>query len=148
MSANVDLNYDPQAIVKEKQRRRSAGECARSADPSDPVSLANAVVADQATSFQRGLFGQTSVPGIEEAVVNPSRWSRVFVGAWRKTAPIHLLECLVALAGFVDCLNDDVTSHGKDVISIGDNLAEVCCTSGGRARDAGLNALCRRACVV
>ena len=78
MPANVDLIYDRLAIVKEKQRGRTADKYARSADPSDPFSLANAFVADQATSFQRGLYKRTSIPGIEEAVVDSSRWTWVF----------------------------------------------------------------------
>ena len=109
----------------------------------DGEALGNMLEAQTQVTQSASLMLSLSIK--RQASSGASSWSRVFVGAWYKTAPIHLLECRIALAAFVDCLNDDATSHGKDVILIEDNLAEVCCTSGGRVRDAGLNALFRRA---
>ncbi|CAK0845014.1 unnamed protein product [Prorocentrum cordatum] len=81
---------------------------------------------------------------VPDSLVDPRDWSLIVEGAWRRGAPIHLLEGRIALGGLrraarqVDC-------HGSRVLSLGDNMSELLSIEKGRAVDLGLACLCRRA---
>ncbi|CAK0895895.1 unnamed protein product [Prorocentrum cordatum] len=81
---------------------------------------------------------------VPDSLVDPRDWSLIVEGAWRRAAPIHLLEGRIALGGLrhaawqVDC-------HGSRVLSLGDNMSELLSVEKGRAVDHGLACLCRRA---
>ena len=71
-------------------------------------------------------------------------WQRVEVGAWKEhKRPIHILEAWKSLDGFVDA--SSYGRRGFEQPSLGDNMPEVLATDtgGGRARDRGLNTVCR-----
>jgi hypothetical protein len=91
-----------------------------------------------------GLFGAEYVPPIPDAVRGSSQWRRLAVRAWSSHAAIHCLEArarLLRLSFFAT-----VTCHWNiEIVSIGDNKAEVLATGSGRARDAELNVTGRRA---
>ena len=85
-----------------------------------------------------------AIPPVGDDVFEAGRWRRVRLGSWRKEGAIHMKEARTSLMGLSDAARDpDV--HGSIVLSFGDNAGEVLATERGRARDFGLNAICRRA---
>eukprot|EP00973_Karenia_brevis_P061776 8590553-Karenia_brevis.AAC.1 len=71
------------------------------------------------------------------------KWGLVVEGAWRSSAPIHTLEGRIALAGLRRA-SRSLDNHGKRVLSLGDNMAELLATEKGRADDYSLRCLCAR----
>ena len=91
-----------------------------------------------------GLFGAVSVPPLPDFVVDPSRWERLLVGAWRQSGRIHNLEARTSLVALSHAAGTPEL-WGKQVLCIGDNEAEILATENGRAKDRELNSVCRRA---
>ncbi|CAK0868029.1 unnamed protein product, partial [Prorocentrum cordatum] len=84
---------------------------------------------------------------IPDELVAPEAWSLVVEGAWRTRAPIHILEARIALAGLRHA-SRSLECHGRRVLSLGDNMAEVLSTEKGRAVDVGLGSVCRRSAAI
>ncbi|CAK0861426.1 unnamed protein product [Prorocentrum cordatum] len=84
---------------------------------------------------------------IPDELVAPDAWSLVVEGAWRTRAPIHILEARIALAGLRHA-SRSLECHGRRVLSLGDNMAEVLSTEKGRAVDVGLGSVCRRSAAI
>jgi len=158
---SFDLVMD--AAVDEDERRRLDADALeqraplalaalrRSEAARDVESQADRIAADAramavATGGRAGgavLFGGQSVPPLDDATLAPHRWARVSVGGWKKQAAIHVSESAISLAGFVAAASDQA-NWGKRVLGLGDNMAEVCASSVGRAKDYALNSHCRR----
>ena len=84
---------------------------------------------------------------VPDELLKPSRWSLVVAGKWKFKGPIHNKEGRVALLGLQRAARCPQL-HGKLLGSFGDNLSEICAQEKGRATDAGLRALCCRACAL
>lgn len=85
------------------------------------------------------------LPGLPDSLLEPHRWALVVEGAWAAPAPIHVLEGRIALTGLRRAART-VANHGCRVLSLGDNMSELLSAEKGRAVDAGLGSICRRAC--
>ena len=84
-----------------------------------------------------------AVPPLPDDILDVARWRRVAVGAWRDPAAIHLKEARIALLGLrIACRTPAMAD--AELLSLGDNMGEVLSHDRGRARDRGLNAVCRR----
>ena len=78
-------------------------------------------------------------------VVIPENWRTVIAGAFHASKqPIHIKEAVTSLKTLVRMLRRP-ECHGRTLVCLGDNLAEVLCTEKGRAIDRGLNCICQRA---
>ena len=94
------------------------------------------------------MFGDGAVPTLDFAFDVVAVWKLAEAGAWSQPAAIHLLEGRAAVRGLGDVyerIERPQPSRQIQVLRLVDNLAEVMATDGGRAKDAGLNACCRKA---
>ena len=89
------------------------------------------------------LFGPDSVPRISDKLMDPGRWSRVVVGGFRTTGPIHMLEAWTSHLTLLYAAAEP-DSVGKFVVSIGDNMSELLASEAGRASDLALNTIMRK----
>ena len=89
------------------------------------------------------LFGPESVPSISDKLMDPGRWSRVVVGGFRTTGPIHMLEAWTSHLTLLYAAAEP-DSIGKFVVSIGDNMSELLASEAGRASDLALNTIMRK----
>ena len=84
------------------------------------------------------------VPPLHPVVVDPRSWRRVLVGAWSRPEVIHCCEVRASLLTLRRATRD-VRNHGRQLVSIGDNLSEILATERGRGHNYELNAQVRRA---
>ena len=148
------LDHDDGPTAPEPCTLSSLRHYCDTSDPDRPAALLQAERSDwecQDTLGASGscLYGPSAVPEIPVARHERNRWRRVVVGTWREPQPIHLLEGKIALAGLRHAGSHAAPRPNRSlrsvvVASLGDNLAEVLATDAGRARDRGLNTLCRR----
>ena len=75
------------------------------------------------------------VPDLAYSWSIPNRWHRVIEGAWSSHSDIMSQEAKISLLGFVHSSRCAKLHHTK-ILSIGDNLSEIC------AVEKGLNATC------
>ena len=83
------------------------------------------------------------VPRLPDSLLEPDRWKLVVEGAWKSTSGIHTLEARISLLGLRRA-SRSVKSHGKRVLSLGDNMAEIVASEKGRASDFSLRSLIKR----
>ena len=70
----------------------------------------------------------------------PSQWFLFLRGGWRYRATMHIKEALASLRGLA-AVAQDSSRHGCQLLSLGDNLAEICACEKGRCSDAALRVL-------
>ena len=81
---------------------------------------------------------------LPDSITDQARWRTIVAGALSSKGVIHVQEARIAVMGLRRCTRQAGT-RDCDILSIGDNMAEVCAFDRGRARDHGLNAQCRQA---
>jgi hypothetical protein len=84
------------------------------------------------------------VQPLPDDVLARGRWSLVVKGAWQFPASMHCKEGRVALLSLQRCARDR-RLHGTRIVTIGDNLAEICACEKGRSADPLLRGLLQRA---
>ena len=65
-----------------------------------------------------------AVPEVPDRMLVPSDWVRAIIGAWDREEAIRMLEGRVLLWGLTRCSRRGVC-HGKQVLSLSDNLSDV-----------------------
>ena len=88
-----------------------------------------------------------ALPALPDSLLQPGRWRRVVVGAWSSSAPIHIQEAKISLLG-LRRESRSTDSHDMQLVSLGDIQSEVLSEERGRAKDHGLNAICRRSAAI
>ena len=83
------------------------------------------------------------VPKIPDSLVSPGRWRTVVQRKWKHDKPIHMKEGRVALMS-LRRESRSLSSHGKRLLTLCDNLSAVCAFDKGRCKDLSLLSLCRR----
>ena len=78
------------------------------------------------------------------SLLRAGRWTSVVAGAWKRFNRIHEREARASLLGLRRSAHTR-SHHGSLVLSIGDNLSEICCMEKGRAKNRSLNQQARRA---
>ena len=84
------------------------------------------------------------VPPLADGLLDPSRWKLVVAGAWKYSGLIHNKGARVAVMSLRHCTRS-VSYHGTWVLTLGDNLSELCASEKGRASDRALRVLLRHA---
>ena len=84
------------------------------------------------------------VPPLADELLEPNRWKLVVAGAWKYSGPIHNKEARVAVMSLRHCTRS-VSYHGTRVLTLGDNLSELCASEKGRASDRALRVLLQHA---
>ena len=84
------------------------------------------------------------VPPLADELLDPNRWKLVVAGAWKYSGPIHNKEARVAVMSLRHCTRS-VSYHGTRVLTLGDNLSELCASEKGRASDRALRVLLQHA---
>ena len=130
---SVSVSQEPPALQRRTQNTTDSVEGAFGDDASVSVDI--------------GLFVSDSVPPIPDSLIDRALWRRVVVGAWSSQSAIHNLEARTSPMG-LSALASDTANLSTEILSIGDNMAEVLATEAGRARNAELNVTCRRACAI
>ena len=83
------------------------------------------------------------VPKLPDSLVVPERWRTVVQRKWKHDEPIHMKEGRVALMS-LRRESRSLSSHGKRLLTLCDNLSAVCAFDRGRCKDLSLLSLCRR----
>jgi hypothetical protein len=84
------------------------------------------------------------VTPLPDEILERRHWSLVVKGAWSFPATMHCKEGRVALLSLQRCARN-ARLHGSRVLTIGDNLAEICASEKGRSDDPALRRLLQRA---
>ena len=65
------------------------------------------------------------VPPLADGLLDPNRWKLGVAGAWKYSGPIHNKRARVAVMSLRHCTRS-VSYHGTRVLTLGDNLSELC----------------------
>ncbi|CAK0802318.1 unnamed protein product, partial [Prorocentrum cordatum] len=118
-------------------------------DPSEPLPLRAPPKLRRAVAKRRRVELEIGVPPepLADALPDPGRWTERRRGSWRRPGRIHAREARAAVAPLWRAAAD-VASHGKEILSLCDNISSVIAFEKGRATNFELLAQCRRAAAV
>ncbi|CAK0907095.1 unnamed protein product [Prorocentrum cordatum] len=124
---------------------RAAGFC----DISGPLPVEVPPRLRHAVAKRRRVELEIGVPPepLAAALLDAGRWVERRRGAWRRPGRIHALEARAAVAPLWRAAGD-VNFHGKEILSLCDNMSSVLAFEKGRATNFELLAQCRRAAAV
>ncbi|CAK0848413.1 unnamed protein product, partial [Prorocentrum cordatum] len=129
----------------EQYEGRAAGFC----DISEPLPVELPPRLRHAVAKRRRVELEIGVPPepLADALLDAGRWVERRRGAWRRPGRIHALEARAAVAPLWRAAGD-VNFHGKEILSLCDNMSSVLAFEKGRATNFELLAQCRRAAAV
>ncbi|CAK0909779.1 unnamed protein product [Prorocentrum cordatum] len=129
----------------EQYEGRAAGFC----DISEPLPVELPPRLRHAAAKRRRVELEIGVPPepLADALLDAGRWVERRRGAWRRPGRIHALEARAAVAPLWRAAAD-VNFHGKEILSLCDNMSSVLAFEKGRATNFELLAQCRRAAAV
>ena len=88
-----------------------------------------------------------AVPEVPEEMLVPGAWVRAIIGAWRESEVIHLLEGRVLLWGLRRS-SRGAACHGKQILSLSDNLSDVLAFERGRSVNWGVRMQTRKSAAI
>ncbi|CAK0878561.1 unnamed protein product, partial [Prorocentrum cordatum] len=129
----------------EQYEGRAAGFC----DISEPLPVELPPRLRHAVAKRRRVELEIGAPPepLADALLDAGRWVERRRGAWRRPGRIHALEARAAVAPLWRAAGD-VNFHGKEILSLCDNMSSVLAFEKGRATNFELLAQCRRAAAV